>query len=121
MSYMHNYSLLTWLLSPISHTYPSAPNSLSQNFAPALIMLRVVLGRARQDTEWSGKISGLQFNSAPGAQESARSRGITSTILTIPRSHHGEEVILDVNREPSAEPLDREEGMSGMNEAKTGI
>jgi hypothetical protein len=44
----------------------SSPNSSLQNFAPALIMLRVVLGRACPDTEWSGKISGLQSNSASG-------------------------------------------------------
>ena len=63
-------------------------------------MLRVVLRRARPDTEWSGKVSGLQFNSAPGVQESARSRGATSTILTVPRSHRGEEVDLEANGDP---------------------
>jgi hypothetical protein len=70
-------------------------------------MLRVVLGRARPDTEWSGKISGLQFNSAPGVQESRRlgSRGVTSTILTVPRSHRGEEADLEANGEPGTEPL----------------
>jgi hypothetical protein len=68
-------------------------------------MLRVVLGRARPDTEWSRKMSGLQFNSA-GVQESTRSRGVTSTILTVPSSHHGEEVDLEANREFRTEPLD---------------
>ena len=62
-------------------------------------MLRVALGRARPATEWSGKISGLEFSSNPGdgkgAQASAhRSRSHstgggfgTNTILTVPRSH----------------------------------
>jgi hypothetical protein len=81
-------------------------------------MLRVVLGRARPDTEWSGKISGLQFNSAPGVEESARSRGAISTILTVPRSHHGEEVDLETNGEPRTEPLDVQERMGIENEVK---
>ena len=63
-------------------------------------MLRVVLGHARPDAEWSAKISDLQFKSAPGVQESARSRGATSTILTVPRSHRGEEVDLEANGDP---------------------
>ena len=74
-------------------------------------MLRVVLGRARPDTEWSGKISGLQFSSAPGVQESVRSRGAASTVLTVPRSHHGEVVDLKANREPETQRLDGEVGM----------
>jgi hypothetical protein len=96
---MQNYSLLTWLLSPIPRLFPAllSLNSPSQNLAPALIMLRVVLGRARPDTEWNGKISGLQFSSAPGVQESTRSRLATSTILTVARSHHGEEANLEAN------------------------
>jgi hypothetical protein len=92
------------------HAFPPlSSNSLSQNFAPALIMLRVVLGRARPDTEWSGKISGLRFNSVPGVQESARLGGVTSTILTVPRSRYGEEALdLEANEdlEPTSEPLD---------------
>jgi hypothetical protein len=77
-------------------------------------MLRVVLGRARPDTEWSGKISGLQFNSAPGVQGSATG----STILTIPRCQHGEEVDLEAYAEFRTEPdLDQEEHMSGINES----
>jgi hypothetical protein len=80
-------------------------------------MLRVVLGRARPDTERGGKLSGLQFKSAPGAQESARSRGAISTIWTIPRSDHEEEVDLEANGEPCrTEPLSREKEMSGINE-----
>ena len=76
-------------------------------------MLRVVLGRARPDTEWSGKISDIQFNAAPGVQESMRSRGATSTILTVPRSHHGEEVDMETSREPKpkTEHLDEKAGM----------
>ena len=68
-------------------------------------MLRVVLGRARPDTEWSGKISGLQFNSAPGVQESTKSRGVTSTILTVP-----------VDLEANEGSLDAEEGISEADE-----
>ena len=60
-------------------------------------MLRVVLGRARPDIEWSGKVSSLHFDSAPGVQESVRSRGATSTILTVPRSHRGHSVDLETN------------------------
>jgi hypothetical protein len=67
-----------------------SPNSLSQNFAPILIMLRVLLGRARPDKEWSKSISNLQFNSTPEVQEGRSSRDQTHTILTIPRSHHEE-------------------------------
>jgi hypothetical protein len=99
----------------------SSINCPSQNFSPALIMLRVVLGRARPDTEWSGKISGLHFNSAPGAPESVRSRGVTSTILTVPRSHHREEVDLEADGEPRTEPSDREEEMVGRHEGKARV
>ena len=74
-------------------------------------MLRVVLGRARPDTEWSGKISGLQFNTAPGVQESVSSRDATSTILTVPRSHPGGAIDLEANGEPRIERLDGEEGL----------
>jgi hypothetical protein len=85
-------------------------------------MLRVVLGRARSDTEWSGKISGLQFDSAPEVQERARSRGVTSTILTVPRSQQGEVVDLEANgdsdSERKTEPLDAAEGMDGTKEEK---
>jgi hypothetical protein len=86
-------------------------------------MLRVVLGRARPDTEWSRKISGLRFTSAPGVQEGISSRGVTSTILTVPRTHHGEEWDLEVNGdlESRAEPLDVVEGMGGAKEVKTMI
>jgi hypothetical protein len=79
-------------------------------------MLRVVLKRAHPDTEWSGKISGLQFNSTPGVQESVRSQGATGTILTVPRSHHGEAVNLEANGEPRTKPLDVEAAMHETNE-----
>jgi hypothetical protein len=63
-------------------------------------MLRVVFGRARLDSEWSGEISGIQFNSAPEVPESARSRGLTSSmILTVSRNHCGEEVDVEANGE----------------------
>ena len=81
-------------------------------------MLRVVLGRARPDTEWSQKISGLQFNSAPGIRGSTRSRGATGTILTVLRSHHGDEVDLEANGEPKTEPSDQEEEMGEINEER---
>jgi hypothetical protein len=87
-------------------------------------MLRVVLGRARPDTEWSGKISGLRFNSVPGVQESVRSRGVTSTIMTVPRSHSGEEAVdLEANgdQESTSEPLDLTEGMGETMEEKARI
>jgi hypothetical protein len=86
-------------------------------------MLRVVLGRARPDTEWSGKFSGLHFNSAPGVPGSVISRGVTSTIWTVPRSHHrpGEEIDLEATGEPRAEPSDREEEMGGIDEVKARI
>jgi hypothetical protein len=86
-------------------------------------MLRVVLGRARPDTEWSGRISGLQFNSTLGAQESVGSRGATGSILTVPRSHHGEEVDLEAtgDLEPRTQPLNLEEKIGGAEEKKTGI
>jgi hypothetical protein len=62
-------------------------------------MLRVVLGRARPDTEWSTKISDIEFNSdsqtarassaASGNDDTIwGSRGAITTILTIPRSQN---------------------------------
>jgi hypothetical protein len=84
-------------------------------------MLRVVLGRARPDTEWSEKISGLQFNSTPGAQERTRS-GDASAIMTVPRSPNGRETVdLDANGESRTAPLDSEEEIYGMKEGKTRI
>jgi hypothetical protein len=68
-------------------------------------MLRVVLRRARPDTEWSNKISGLQFNSALGIQESTSSRDATNLILTVPRTHRREEVELDVDEGSRTEHL----------------
>jgi hypothetical protein len=91
-------------------------NSRSQNFAPALIMLRVVLGRARPDIVWSKKISALHFHSAPGVQESARSGDATSTILSVPRSLNGEVVDLEAN----GGPLDGER-MDKADEGKASI
>jgi hypothetical protein len=83
-------------------------------------MLRVVLRRARPDTEWSKKISSLQFNSAPGVQQSTRSRGVTSTILTVPRSHLGEEMDLEANREEPL-PVGGNEKMAKTDEGSAGI
>jgi hypothetical protein len=71
-------------------------------------MLRVFLGRARPETEWSGKISGLEFDSDPGggagaqapADSRSRSHGTSSgfvinTIVTVPRSHLEHEVDIE--------------------------
>ena len=78
-------------------------------------MLRVALGRARPETEWSGKISGLEFSSKPGGRAGAqasvdRSRSHctgggfgTSTILTVPRSHLEHEVDLEAGDDASDE------------------
>jgi hypothetical protein len=71
-------------------------------------MLRVALGRARPETEYSGRISGLEFSSNPGggagAQASAdRTRshstggGVrTNTSLTISQSQMEHEVDIEV-------------------------
>jgi hypothetical protein len=72
--------------------------------------------------EW--EISGLRFNSAPGVQESARSRGLTSTIFTVPRSHYGEEAVdfeANGDLEPTNEPLDLTEGMGETKEERARI
>jgi hypothetical protein len=98
---------------------------LSQNFAPAFIMLRVALGQAHPDTEQSGTISGLQFASNPrdGMQAFAtrrlRSQGTgagsgTNTILTVLRSSSEHEVdvhpdnrVLDLgNLSPQSQSID---------------
>jgi hypothetical protein len=90
---------------------------LLQNFAPAFIMLRVALGRARPDAEWSRKISGLQFNSSPdgGTQASAtgrsRSQGAgsgfgTNTILTVPRSNSEDDVDIDLEARDTSGSMD---------------
>ena len=82
-------------------------------------MLRVALGRARPETEWSGKISGLEFGSNPGgragAQASAdrsRSHGTvggfgTNTIHTVPRSHLEHEVDIEAGNGPNDEGSSR--------------
>jgi hypothetical protein len=105
-----------------SHPSPhssSSPNSPSQNFAPALIMLRVVLGRARPDIEWSGRISDLQFSSGRSRQREIE--GAVSTILTVPRSQGREEVDLEANGEPKTDSLDGEKGVGGKGEGQAGM
>jgi hypothetical protein len=77
-------------------------------------MLRVALGRARPETEWTGKISVLHFNSAPGVQESMRSGDATSTVLTVPRSDCGEEVDLEAHGKPRIKVMDRKENVGRM-------
>jgi hypothetical protein len=111
-AYMTVESYPSCFLSPI-------PDFPAQNFAPALIMLRVVLGRARPDTEWSGKHSDLQFNSTPGAQESASSTGVTSTILTVPGNHRWEEADLEVNGEPRTETMNGEKRMGRTDDEES--
>jgi hypothetical protein len=95
---MPNSSLDIWQYV-LSYSWLHIPFNSPQDFAPILIMLRVALGRARPETEWSGKISGLEFNSNPGRGAGAqtltdRSRSCgttggvgTNTILTVPRSY----------------------------------
>jgi hypothetical protein len=70
-------------------------------------MLRVSLGHARPEAEWSGKISGLEFSSNPGGRAGAlasayglRSHSTggrfgTNTILTVLRSHFEHEVDIE--------------------------
>jgi hypothetical protein len=72
------------------------------------IMLRIARGRARPETGWSGKISGLEFTSNPGGRvgasasaDGSRSRGTgggfgTNTILTVLRSDLEHEVDVKV-------------------------
>jgi hypothetical protein len=88
----------------LSYSWLHITLNSTQNFAPVFIMLRVALGRARPETEWSGKISGLQFTSNPGgragALDGSRSHGTagefgTNTILTVPRSHLEHEVDIE--------------------------
>jgi hypothetical protein len=88
----------------------------SQNLAPALIMLRIALGRARPDAEWSGNhISGLQFSSTLGASVASthqRSQGVTSTIITVSRSQtQAEQLDTDIEKigEAPAAALDSRE------------
>ena len=58
-------------------------DSLYQNVAPALIMLRVALGRAHPHTTWNGnEPPTIQFGSAPDG------RSLRNTIITISQSHH---------------------------------
>jgi hypothetical protein len=91
------YVQMFWAYGAVGHSYRSMQWSIlmlwrflmMKNFAPALIMLRVVLGRARPDSEWSAKVSGLHFASGPvgalAVPSSGNSRGVTSNIVTIPR------------------------------------
>jgi hypothetical protein len=66
-------------------------------------MLRVALGRARPETEWSGKVSGLEFSSNPGGETQTSAdrkygtdgRFGTNTILTVPPSHLDNEVDIE--------------------------
>ena len=86
-------------------------------------MLRVVLGRAHPNNEWNRKISGLQFKSSPGVQESMRLRGATNTILTIPRNHRGREDNLEANGELRGEssPAGGNERMVNTDEGSARI
>jgi hypothetical protein len=69
-------------------------------------MIRVILGRAQPNSEWSGKISGIEFSSNPGGRvgeqastDRVRSHGIraaggfgTDTVLTVSGSHLRQEI-----------------------------
>jgi hypothetical protein len=50
-----------------------------------------------------------------------RSRGVKSTILTVPRSHHEGEINLEVNRKSEAESSDRKEIGGPEDEVKAKI
>jgi hypothetical protein len=98
---------------------------LSKNFAPVFIMLRVAQGRARPDTsEWSGKISRLEFSSNPGGRvetqvSAGRSRshygtsgGLgTNTILTVSRSHLEHEIDLEAGTVSDMDPVTGKENL----------
>jgi hypothetical protein len=60
-----------------------------QNFAPAFIMLRVALDRDRPESEGSGRISGLQFDSSSPGAAASRSHGPMSTVFTVPTAGYG--------------------------------
>jgi hypothetical protein len=92
----------------LSYSWLHIPFDSPQDLAPVFIMLCVALGRARPETEWSGKISGLQFTSNPGGRAGASASAIgsrshdtgggfgTNTILTVPHSHLEHEVDIEV-------------------------
>ena len=72
-------------------------------------MLRVVLGRARPEIEWTArsKFSDICFKPPP-AVASMQSNGttrVTGTIITIPRSHHE----LEIDLEAGSDTLDGRE------------
>jgi hypothetical protein len=77
-------------------------------------MLRVALERARPDTEWSGKISGLEFVSDVGGGAGAQaSTGLeTDTILTVRRSHLEHET--DIEARDSASDLETITGKENL-------
>ena len=88
-------------------------------------MLRVILGRARPDTEWSGKISGLQFSSNPGGGAQASGTGgmrsqdtggrfDTDTILTVPRSNFEHEVNVELEARDVGRHMDVASGKENL-------
>jgi hypothetical protein len=86
----------------LSYSWLHTSFILPQDFAPVFIMLRVILGRARPETEWSSQISGLEFNCNPGggagaqADRSRSSAGLgTNSILAATRSHLVHEVDIE--------------------------
>jgi hypothetical protein len=99
----------------LSYSWLHIPFNSTEDFAPVFIMLRVALGRARPETEWSGNVSGLKFGSNPrgrvGTQASTdilRSHSTgggfgTNTILTVPRSHIEDDVDIEARDAISGE------------------
>jgi hypothetical protein len=88
-------------------------------------MLRVALRRAYPDTEWSGKISGLEFNSNSGGEAQAfatgrfRSQGTggrfgTNTIFTVPRSNLECEVDVDLEARDVGSIMDAVAGKENL-------
>jgi hypothetical protein len=65
-------------------------------------MLRVSLGRARPETEWNVKISGLEISSNPGGRTGAQAFG-TNNNVTVPQSHLEHEIDVEGRGDISAE------------------
>jgi hypothetical protein len=77
-------------------------------------MLRVILGRARPETEWSGKVSGLEFSSNPG--DGSRSRGwIGRSRSDDPGVEFGANTILIVPTSRSEHEMEAMDGAIGKH------
>jgi hypothetical protein len=91
----------------LSYSWLHITLNSTQDFVPVFIMLCVALNCAQPETEWSGKISRLEFTSNPGGRAEAQAsadgsrshstagRFGTNTILTVLRSHLEHEVDIE--------------------------